>query len=602
MTPGSGSPRPPLRSLVSLALFAACAVALALSAWTWDRNTIGVAWDAYATPQKLFLNVFPGLLIALVLVAITRRVVLSFLLVGLLHFLLYYIGRIKLEALQDPIGLQDFFFLSGLDASSAKLFWRYVPHQWFFVAIGFGAIAVAAAIWCLEPPSLRRLGAVRLLALSLPLVFFGLFAGAKWPWDRLYTAQALMASRFDEITAILHGGQVSDLVYAYVRNKKIAHAVDRESIDWLLDHAPEREILPVPGGKPDVVIVLSESFFDPHVLKGMQAVPDSMPNVRAAIEGGHGGYMRVPTFGGGTIRTEFEILTGMPIGAFPEARFPYTSLVRDRIPGLVRLLKSDGYRTIAIHGNSGAFWNRNNAFKAIGFDRFITEREFPESAERNGNWISDKAMTDLVVRELSNEQGPTLVFAISMEAHGPYTAVDFQGSGQRNAIPVPPGLESTEALVLRNYLYHQRNADHEFGRLLRVLQQRGRPTVFLFFGDHLPGFPSIMNKMGTADRRPVKKQLVPWVLLRTDMPDFHLGGNRLSWMLPGEVAELAGAPEDDYFALTQQLSQASRANPAYLRGKIGDGINAAATARLGGSFEAAINAHRNALARKSVAQ
>jgi phosphoglycerol transferase MdoB-like AlkP superfamily enzyme len=588
-----------MRPLLSLALFAACALILALLAWTWDRDVIDVAWGAYATPQKLFLNVFPGLLVALLLVAITRRTLLSFLLIALVYFLLYYIGRIKLETLQDPIGLQDFFFLSTIDASSFELFWGYVRQPWLCVAIAVVAIAFIAAIWRLEPPSMRRLGAARLLAFALPLALFPLLSAAKWPWDRLYTTEGLMPSRYGGMSTILHGGQVSGLVYAHLRSKKIVHAIDQKSLAWLLDHAPARAKAPaVPDQKPDVVIVLSESFFDPRVLKGMQALPDTIPNVRAAIESGHGGYMRVPTFGGGTIRTEFEILTGMPIRAFPEAQFPYTSLVRHHIPGIVRLLKSDGYRAVAVHGNAGSFWNRNNAFKAIGFDRFITQREFPKDAERNGNWISDKAMTDIVVKELEDEPGPTLVFAISMEAHGPYTARAFSHSAERDAIQVPDGLDAGQALILRNYLYHQRDADREFGRLLQFLQQRNKPAVVLFFGDHLPGFPSILNKLGTIDKRPVTKQYVPWVLLRTDMPDLHLSGYRESWMLPGEIAELANAPGDAYFALTQRLSQAAAGNPSYLQGKVGDGLYAAAAARLAGSFEARSRTHDGATANK----
>lgn len=596
---GFGTPLAPLRPAVACILLAAGATVLALLAWTWDRDMLGVAWDAYAAPRTLFINVLPGLLFALFLIAVTRRMMLSFLLVGMLYFLLYWAGRIKLATLQDPIGLQDFFFLSGVDASSVELFWQYVQRPWLFAGVGVASIIAIAAIWRFEPPGMRRLGAGRLLALLVPLCMFPLLSSAKWPWDRLYTAEGLMPSRYGETSTILHGGQVSDLVYEHVRGAKVVHTIDQQALGWLLDHAPAQAPFPaLPPGKPDVVIVLSESFFDPRVLKGMQAVPDTIPNVRAAIGEGHGGYMRVPTFGGGTIRTEFEILTGMPMRAFPDAQFPYTSLVRDRIPGIVRLLKSDGYRAIAVHGNAGSFWNRNNAFKAIGFDRFITEREFPKHAERNGKWISDKTMTDVVTGELERASGPTLVFAISMETHGPYTVRALPRGAERDAIEVPARLDAGQALNLRNYLYHQRNADREFGRLLQALRQRKRPAVLLFFGDHLPGIPSILNKLGTVDARPVNRQYVPWVLLRTDAPNVRMAGYRESWMLPGAIAQLADAPEDPYFVLTQRLAEAARVDPSYVQGKIGKGLNAAAASRLKGDLPARLKVHRSTPGRR----
>ena len=33
----------------------------------------------------------------------------------------------------------------------------------------------------------------------------------------------------------------------------------------------------------DIVIVLSESLFDPRIMKGMESLPETVPNVRAAI-------------------------------------------------------------------------------------------------------------------------------------------------------------------------------------------------------------------------------------------------------------------------------------------------------------------------------
>ncbi|MFT3897068.1 MAG: sulfatase-like hydrolase/transferase [Thermomonas sp.] len=579
----------PFKPVVSAILFVACSIAFAILAWTWDRAAIGVAWEAYATPSRLFANALPGLLFAMALLALTRRIALSFAISCGVYWLVYCIEGTKLEILGDPIGLQDFFFFSNIDIPSLKLFWEYVQHP--FLALSAGALCLLAIVfaWRMEPPAYRTAPA-RLPFVLVPLVLAFLLARGGWPWDRLYSTDTVMPARFSEIPAVLHAGQVPALVFSSVRSSKTIRAIDEDSLEWLLAHAPPRTKPMSLGGKPDVVVVLSESFFDPHVIKGMDALPDNIPNVREAISSGHGGYMRVPTFGGGTIRTEFEVLTGVPMRSFPGIRFPYAGLVHDRTPGLVRLLKSHGYRAVAIHGNAGSFWNRNNAFKSIGFDGFITERDFPNDAEHDGKWISDRAMTDLLIRELDRSTQPTMIFAISIEAHGPYTYPDESTRQARDAIEVPAGITAAQASALRVYLYHQRHADREFGRLLQALRQRQRPTVLLFFGDHLPGFPSLFDALGTVDKRPAVKQYVPWVLLRTDSPGIRFDGYRESWMLPGAVAELAGLP-DDYFALTQRLAHAAEGKPAYVQGKVMDGLTAAATARLDGSFERRAKGH-----------
>jgi len=336
--------------------------------------------------------------------------------------------------------------------------------------------------------------------------------------------------------------------------------------------------------RPDVVVVLSESLFDPTIMKGMESLPETLPNVRAAIAAGHGGDMKVPTFGGGTIRTEFEVLTGMPMEAFPNAQFPYVTLVRDRIPGLVRELKDHGYRAVALHGNSGSFWNRQNAYKAIGFDRFITEREFPRGAARNGRWISDAVMTDLVLDQLGRATDPTLVVALSIETHGPYTDAKTTDQAARDAVQIPPGLTPKEALELRNYLYHAHRADAQFARLVEGLKARKRPTVLLFFGDHLPGLRDVFETAGFHDKRPGTKQFVPWVLLRTDRPDERTVPHAQSWMLPGMVLHLAGLDDDPYFALTQALSLHLIPETRTLPPSLSRGLDAAAIARIQGSF------------------
>ena len=257
-----------------------------------------------------------------------------------------------------------------------------------------------------------------------------------------------------------------------------------------------------------------------------------MPNVRAAIADGHGGEMKVPTFGGGTIRTEFEVLTGMPMQAFPNAQFPYVTLVRDRIPGLVSELKQHGYRAVAVHGNSGSFWNRQNAYKAIGFDRFITQREFPRNAARNGRWISDAVMTDIVLDELNahgTDAGPRA-------EHGEPRPLHRSGHHRPGGARCGAGagrLSPAQALQLRNYLYHAHRADAQFGRLLDELRARRRPAVLLFFGDHLPGMRDVFDAVGFRDGRPATKQYVPWVLVRTDRPEATTVPTRNRGCFPG---------------------------------------------------------------------
>jgi hypothetical protein len=74
--------------------------------------------------------------------------------------------------------------------------------------------------------------------------------------------------------------------------------------------------------------VQSESLFDPGRLAGMHY--EAMPRLRDAMARAWSGNLYVPTFAGGTIRTEFEVLTGLPLAAFPGVRYPYLQLTRSK--------------------------------------------------------------------------------------------------------------------------------------------------------------------------------------------------------------------------------------------------------------------------------
>src|SRR5690606_33927565 len=125
------------------------------------------------------------------------------------------------------------------------------------------------------------------------------------------------------------------------------------------------------------------------------------------------------------------------------------------LPGLASVLKRDGYATVAIHGNSGAFWNRTNTYEAMGIDRFVTQRDFVRiGARQDGNWWQDSAMTDIVLGELARASKPTLIVAISIENHGPYNPnAKVLDAKEREGIALPATLDAAAAAELRAYLY-----------------------------------------------------------------------------------------------------------------------------------------------------
>lgn len=568
----------------------------AVGMWWIDRWALGVAFAAYLTPVTVLANAAVGVVAFLFLASVTRRILLSFLLVVGAHALLYLASSIKYRLLGMPVMLQDFFFLTSVDIESLQLFSGYVTFGWIGAAAVVGGLVLLFALLRLEPcwckPFARRRFVVMCMSAGL-LVSLRL---AVWPWSgAMYDVRALRPSPLSVLPAVLHGGLVSSLVHYNNQQRHRRLDVDAEALGAAIRRMPVRGPAGVsPTGPdiaktaPDVVIVLSESFMDPSLLKGMQDLPDFIPNMRAALRDGHGGMMVAPTFGGGTVRTEFEVLTGMPVDAFQGVYYPYVDLSVGFMPSLASELSQRGYASFALHGNAGSFWNRTSTYRAMGIERFITQRDLVKAgAVRDGGWISDHSMTDVLLAELAKALRPTLAVAISIEGHGPYdTRVPVQDKAGWEAIPLPPGLDEAASYQFRNYLYHLRNADRELGRLVDALRARQRPFVLLFFGDHLPAFNGVYEKLGFVDGREAHQQPVPWLLV-SNQTDMNVPPTAHAWELPGLVMDAAAAGDAGWFWFVRQAGERMRRRPGEPEEVelMSKGIKTAANARLAGSFD-----------------
>ena len=256
----------------------------------------------------------------------------------------------------------------------------------------------------------------------------------------------------------------------------------------------------------NVVMVLSESFSDPTVLRGVHVPEDPIPFTRrlmtdAAARPGPvpmSGSMLAQNVGGGTANMEFEALTGMSASGFPaQLRVPYQMVVPRyaSFPSAVAWAKATGHRAVALHPFSTEMYRRRDVYRTFGFDDFVYD-ETMHAPTRIGHdaYISDASAFGQVERTLRTERAPVFMNVVTMQNHMPYAGryddpVEVTGPDGR---PMPEagqyvrGLEHTDA-ALRD--------------LVGSLRRLDEPTVLVFYGDHLPGFYPGASSTRTA-RRP----------------------------------------------------------------------------------------------------
>jgi phosphoglycerol transferase MdoB-like AlkP superfamily enzyme len=493
------------------------------------------------------------------LLVITRRVLLSFGLTFLLQALMYGVNAIKVAELGTPLIPADFRMVGQLRQGGMHLLSGYLPHSpWPYLALLTGA-ALVIALWRYETPLFaRHTRGKRLLSGGILAVTLGTLLVGTSAWANVYNSRHLWLEPWSAAATAEHSGLVSSLLMFHVQYGSTKQTADPVAVNQLLNqtNAALRQRMQVTPDRsaalPDIVVIQSESFFDPSIMHGYENT-DLTPNLHRLAAQGSSGPLHVPTYGGGTIRTEFEVLTGLSLRYFDNMQFPYLQMNRKVMPSMVRVLRAHGYATTAIHGNDPSFWNRTAAFKAIGFDQFVSRAEFPLDAPNDGKYMADSAMTDEIMTQLKDSGPPQFLFAISIEAHGPYD-IPPKDLAARDAIPVPPSITGPNKLELQNYIYHMQHADQELGRLATMLAKRGRPTLLLFYGDHLPALSDSYRTTGFVDNQDMLSEPGTWLLVDPRNPGLAEHVAVASWMLPGKLLEHAGIHDDAYFALTQVLA------------------------------------------------
>lgn len=254
--------------------------------------------------------------------------------------------------------------------------------------------------------------------------------------------------------------------------------------------------------KPDIVIIQSESLFMPSQLNGFSDTP-----VLDHIVGKDAGSLEVPVFGGRTLQTEFEVQTGAPIAFYPGSMFAYYELLHHRVDALPHVLDRAGYKTVLLHPNKRGFWNRNAAIPELGFATFQDIGSFLDTDYSGRGFVSDLALMQAVLAELDASNRPAYVTAITMNNHGPWGE---HAPASDVDLGLPGELTGDARREMADYIRGAKAADQAFGFLIDALKRRGRPTIVVLYGDHLPALYDVYEQLGFKDGQPPETHMPPY--------------------------------------------------------------------------------------------
>ena len=239
---------------------------------------------------------------------------------------------------------------------------------------------------------------------------------------------------------------------------------------------------------PDIVMILSESFYDFSLVTDLQADADIFP-VTGSLGNAVLGHTVSPHVGGGTNASEYEMLTSNSMMLMPSIT-PFNWLNLRDANSFVSYVKQLGYTTLAAHPYTNSNYRRDSAWRALGFDETHFEADFP-TREYYGDrpYQTDSATyRDLAaLYEAMPENRPRYLFLVSIQSHGDYD----MNAPELDLVHAGADYGSYDA-VMDEYLSCMRLSDAAVGELCayfeRVYEETGRKVVVAMAGDHAPSF------------------------------------------------------------------------------------------------------------------
>ncbi|GAA4865921.1 LTA synthase family protein [Paenibacillus vulneris] len=238
---------------------------------------------------------------------------------------------------------------------------------------------------------------------------------------------------------------------------------------------------PFNGKQPNVIFIMNEAFWDPTLLPNVTYSEDPVPTIHKLQKESTSGYLLSPQFGGGTSNVEYEVLTGQSMSFLPDGSVPYQQYINKPVPSLASYFESNGYKSMGIHSYEGWFWNRENVYKQLGFESFMSKDQF-QNPEYKGLFISDDEVSRNIIKQVDETDKPMFIYAVTMQNHGPY---DDNRYGE-TSIKAEGNLTDSARSILETYTQGAHDADQSLQMLIDHFQQSDEPTVIVFYGDHLP--------------------------------------------------------------------------------------------------------------------
>lgn len=323
--------------------------------------------------------------------------------------------------------------------------------------------------------------------------------------------------------------------------------------------------------KPHIIYIMDEAFWDPSELDGVTFSEAITPNIQRLKQEAAFGRSYSPRFGGGTCDVECEALTGFSMDYLPASCKPYVEYITGPTDSIVSFRKAEGYQTLAMHGYYAKFWNRENAYRNLGFDDFISledmdnpERKRP--CDWEGGLVTDAEMGRQIIDafESRDPSQPLFLHAVTIQNHLAYMRENYPDGERVQVLDAPAEMNDYTRGCLEDFATGARDADAMLGMLTDYFRQVDEPVILVLWGDHynvIGDGMSVYTTTGYAsddqsDPRVHGTPLMIWSNYHSEPIDL---GTVAAYQISTVVNDLYGLAQPAYFDLLRAQLDVYRA-------------------------------------------
>ena len=304
------------------------------------------------------------------------------------------------------------------------------------------------------------------------------------------------------------------------------------------------------GQKPNIILIVNESWFDLHQVCQYTTKEEEMPFINS-LDNLIKGYVINPNSTTGN--SEYEILTSNSL-YLRKNTIPFLQGNLQNENSIVKNLKQLGYTTTAIHSENGFSYNRVNVYEQLGFNNriFLKDEttEFSESEIVRAS-ISDETLFKRIINQYESETtNPQFIYCLTMQNHGGYNI----GGIEKVDVNEDMG-EYTDQM--EEYLGLLQYTDKAFESLVNYFQNINTPTIICMVGDHAPIFATeICDETLKEGDKLVAMHSTPMVMWANyDVSDSSAIGNSSMVYLAETIFEETGLPLTSYYNYLKEMKK-----------------------------------------------